>query len=332
MGAIIWSLQNCINAILDVVVIKTGLVVTDEYLLEILKEEFPNSHFDRYEESSELGIRVRSEDFDMYCWKVRKRLGELENISPLFVEDVDKCMKWMEEGIDYMGCVRQIMNLASEQFDRNNPQLVDPRPIVEKLLEENKYPWEVIKQAFNDILHQQQMSNNITPTEEILWDGGISLKNLFEKEHIPLKEDEFIDQKFINFLQANPKELEFMHWRNFERLTAEFFNRQGYEIELGPGSNDGGVDIRVYNKTGKDKPYIIIQCKRHKESHEVKIETVKSFYTDVEFEEAKKGLIATTSKVAAGGKKVVSIRKYPLEFAENKEIIDWVNNMCKRDI
>lgn len=332
MGAIVWSLQNCINAILDVVIIKTGLVVTDEYLLDILQEEFPDSHFDRYAESSELGIRVRSEDFDMYCWKVRQRLGELENISPLFVEDIDKCMEWMEEGIDYIGCVRQIMNLAAEQFDRNNPQLVDPRPIVETLLDENKYPWEVIKQAFNDILHQQQMSNNITPTEEILWDGGISLKNLFEKEHIPLKEDEFIDQKFINFLQANPQELEFMHWRNFERLTAEFFNRQGYEIELGPGSNDGGVDIRVYNKTEKDKPYIIIQCKRHKESNEVKIETVKSFYTDVAFEEAKKGLIATTSKVAAGVKKVVSIRKYPLEFAENKEVVEWVNNMCKRNI
>lgn len=330
MGAIIWSLQNCINSILDVVVIKTGLVITEEYLLELLREEFPDSYFESYEESTDVGIRVRSEDFDMYCWKIRQRLGELENISPLIVQDVEKCLEWMEQGIDYMGCVRQILSLASEHFDRENPQLLDTRPIIEKLIEEDKYPFEVIKQAFNDIIHQQQLSNNITPTEEILWDGGVSLEDLFKKEHIPINEDEFIDQKFINFLQANPKELEAMHWRNFERLTAEFFNRQGYEIELGPGTNDGGVDVRVFNKEDKTKPYIIIQCKRHKESNEVKIETIKSFYTDVAFEEAGKGLIATTSKIAAGGKKVVSIRKYPLEFAENKEIIDWVDRMCKR--
>ncbi|BFO65378.1 restriction endonuclease [Chryseobacterium sp. KCF3-3] len=330
MGAIIWSLQNCINSILDVVIIKTGLVITEEYLIELLKEEFPNSHFDRYEESADVGIRVRSEDFDMYCREIRKKLGELENTIPLFVQDVEKCVEWMEQEIDYMGCVRQIMSLAAEKYNPDDPQLIDTTFIFEKLIEDGKYPLEVIEQAFKDIIHQQQMSNNITPTEEILWDGGVSLEDLFKKEHIPINENEFIDQKFINFLQANPKELEAMHWRNFERLTAEFFNRQGYEIELGPGTNDGGVDVRVFNKEDKTKPYIIIQCKRHKESNEVKIETVKSFYTDVAFEEAGRGLIATTSKIAAGGKKVVSIRKYPLQFAENKEIIDWVDRMCKR--
>lgn len=331
MGAIIWSLQNCVNTILDIVTIKTGLVISEDYLVEILKEEFSFPYFDHYEEAKELGVRIRSEDFDMFCWKARKKMGELENISPLFVQDPDKCLEWLDDGINYVDCVRRIIDLASEQFDSNNPKLVDPLPIISKLAEENEYPLEVIEQAFSDLLHQQQMSNNINPVEEILWDGGISLNNLFEKENIPLNEDEFLDQKLINFLQANPNALEFMHWRNFERLTAEFFNRQGFEIELGPGSNDGGVDVRVYNKEERSKPYIIIQCKRHKHSNEVKIETVKSFYADVEFEGAKKGLIATTSKVAIGGKKVVSIRKYPLEFAENKEIVDWVNKMCKRN-
>lgn len=121
-----------------------------------------------------------------------------------------------------------------------------------------------------------------------------------------------------------------MHWRNFERLTAEFFNRQGYQIELGSGSHDGGIDIRVYNKNDKTKPYIIIQCKRHKESNQVKIEIVKAFFADVIFEKAQKGLIATTSKIATGGKKIISIRKYPLEYTENKEVVDWINQMSKR--
>ena len=214
--------------------------------------------------------------------------------------------------------------------DKENPTLIDPRPVLDKVISENIAPIELVLEMFKSIVDSQKLSNTIFPVEQILWDGGIDLNDLFDKESLPKISDEFIEQKFINYLEGNPDKLEKMHWRNFERLTAEFFKRQGYEVELGPGVNDGGIDVRVFDKKDKSKPYIIIQCKRHKESNQVKIETVKSFYTDVEFEGAKKGLIATTSKVSVGGKKVVSIRKYPLQFAENEEIKNWVEKMKHR--
>ena len=219
-----------------------------------------------------------------------------------------------------------------EHYDKENPKLIDPKPVVRKVLSEHIAPPEVVWDIFSSFIRVQTKSNTIYPGEVVVWDGGTDLMDLFEKESIPRDKGEYIDQKFINYLQANPSKLEVMHWRNFERLTAEFFQRDGYQVKLGPGSNDGGIDVRVYNSTDDSKPYIIIQCKRHKESNQVKIETVKSFYTDVEFEGAKMGLIATTSKVAVGGKKVVSIRKYPLKFAENKEIKDWVNKMKRRHV
>ncbi|MFD0701926.1 restriction endonuclease [Myroides pelagicus] len=330
MGSIVWNLENCVNTILDIIVIKTGIVISEDYLIEILNHDFPNSYFENYSIRKNNAVRIRSEKFDEICWSVRKRLGELEKNSPLFIQNIDKILVWEEQGICYSSLCRKILQMMSDIYNPNNPQFIDPKPIIDQLVSENEYPIEVIVEAFKDILHNQTMSNTIKPVEEILWDGGISLSDLFEKEHIPLKEDEFIDQKFINYLQANPEKLQYMHWRNFERLTAEYFNRQDFEIELGPGSNDGGIDIRVYNTTNKEKPYIIIQCKRHKESHEVKIETVKAFYADLLFEDAEKGLIATTSKIATGGKKAISIRKYPLNYAENKEITDWVNKMSKR--
>ena len=43
MGAIIWPLKNFINTLLDVAIIKTGLVISEDYLLEILIQNFPNS-------------------------------------------------------------------------------------------------------------------------------------------------------------------------------------------------------------------------------------------------------------------------------------------------
>jgi restriction system protein len=332
MGAIIWRLENVINTMLDIAVIKSGLVISEDYLLEILQQEYPSSEiFKDYNINKEKIVRIRAEDFDEYCWSIRKKLGELDsNASPLFLSDFDKFLEWESKGYNIMGVHKRFFELMKEAHDPENPKLINPTPIVEKIIAEQIAPMEVVLNALENILHNQKMSNSIKPVEEILWDGGVDLNNLFKREHIPLSENQFIDQKLINYLSANPNKLEFMHWRNFERLTAEFFNRQNYSVELGPGTNDGGVDVRVYDKKDKNKPYIIIQCKRHKESNAVKIETVKSFFTDVDFEGAKKGLIATTSSIVPGGKKVVAIRKYPLEFAENEEIKSWVHKMTKR--
>ncbi|WP_418602481.1 restriction endonuclease [Hwangdonia sp.] len=331
MGAIVWSFENFINTMLDIVVIKTGLVISESYLLEILIEEFPeDKRLPQYEEKKDYALRIRSEDFDEYCWAVRQRLGELEEVSPLFFKDINSMMTWMDKGYDPAKIFSKLIDFASDIHDPENPKLIDPNEILERAIKENIAPVPLIIEVMDGMINNQRISNVIKPVEEILWDGGIELSSLFEKESIPKSKSDFIEQKFINFLQANPEKLEFMHWRNFERLTAEFFKRKGFEVELGPGTNDGGIDVRVYDKKDNKKPYIIIQCKRHKESNQVKIETVKSFYTDVEFEGAKKGLIATTSKVAVGGKKVASIRKYPLEFAENEEIKVWVDKMKKR--
>ncbi|WP_396590310.1 restriction endonuclease [Allomuricauda sp. R78024] len=332
MGSVHLKLESLISTILDVVVIKTGLVISEGRLIQILNEEFPEDQtFQNYPERKEFGLRLRSENFDKYCWKVRQKLGELENdIRPYLVGDVDRAMEWYKKGYDPTKVMSRIIEVMGENYHPENPHLIDPKPVLDKVIAENNAPIELIREMFESILAMQKVSNSISPVEQILWDGGIDLIHFFEKELKPKKPTEFIEQKFINYFEANPEKLEFMHWRNFERLTAEFFKREGYAVELGPGSNDGGIDIRVYDKENDEKPYIIVQCKRHKESNQVKIETVKSFYTDVEFEEAKKGLIATTSRIAPGGKKVASIRKYPLEFAENQKIKDWVNKMKKR--
>ncbi|MCF0057165.1 restriction endonuclease [Dyadobacter sp. CY356] len=332
MGAIVWSLENFVNTILDIVTIKTGFSLSERDLVEILSEEFPNDFkFKDYNTDRAKIVRIRSEEFDEYCWHLRKRLGELDEHSrPFLFGDIEKTMKWIESGHDPMNVMERITQLMRESYDAENPTFIDPEPIIAKIISEDIAPLEVIIDIFSSLVNNQKLTNTIFPVEEVLWDGGTKLEEFFEKECIPKREEDFVDQKFINYLQANPQRIEYMHWRNFERLTGEFFKRMDYEVKLGPGSNDGGVDLRIYKKDDNSTPYIIVQCKRHRETNQVKIETVKSFYTDVEFEGAKTGLIATTSRIAEGGKKVVAIRKYPLQFAENQEIKNWIDVMKKR--
>ncbi len=163
------------------------------------------------------------------------------------------------------------------------------------------------------------------------WDGTAPLSGLFDTEITPADPSEYFDQKFIDYLSANSDDLKSIHWRNFERLTAEFFRRLGYEVQLGPGSKDGGIDVRVWTdrQSTAGPPLIVIQCRRYGDGKYVQIETVKALYADVVNEDAQMGLIATTSVVAPGGKKIIRTRGYPLTVAESDAVKAFTYSMWR---
>jgi Restriction endonuclease len=39
------------------------------------------------------------------------------------------------------------------------------------------------------------------------------------------------------------------------------FKNQGYGTELGPGSNDGGIDLRLYENTTRPELVTVVQAK-----------------------------------------------------------------------
>jgi len=99
---------------------------------------------------------------------------------------------------------------------------------------------------------------------------------------------------------------------------------------LGPGTKDGGVDVRVWaNERKEGPPLLLIQCKRHSKGDAVAVQWIKALWADVTAEGAKAGLIATTSSVSKDGKKLCAARMYPLSFAENKQIVEWTRGMWR---
>ena len=161
------------------------------------------------------------------------------------------------------------------------------------------------------------------------WDGVVALDRLFQGEHIPDDPEVYLDQRYIDYLAKNSEQMGEIHWRNFERLTTEFFRQQGYEVDLGTGTKDGGVDVRIWTdrESKAGPPLMLIQCKRYK--NVVGIEMVKAFWTDVDFEGAERGLIATTSSVSRDSKKICDVRKWPMSFAEAADVKRWARTMWR---
>ena len=152
------------------------------------------------------------------------------------------------------------------------------------------------------------------------WKDTESLDSLFKGSSKEPEYGKYIDQRFVNYLSTNQDKLENIHWRKFEELTAEYFFSSGYEVELGPGSNDDGVDVRVWEKyqnPDEDTPHIIIQCKRQKKKIEKVV--VKGLYSDIQFFGAKYGLIVTTSELSVGARKTIMTRGYSIQELINME-------------
>jgi restriction system protein len=112
-------------------------------------------------------------------------------------------------------------------------------------------------------------------------------------------------------------------------LTAEYFDREGYTVDIGKGRNDGGIDIRVWkNKLdSEDPPLILIQCKRYKEKNTIDRTVVKALWADLQHENAESGLIVTTSSISSGAAKDCIARGYNIKQADKKVISTWLDSM-----
>ena len=168
-------------------------------------------------------------------------------------------------------------------------------------------------------------------TRDVPLSDRLALDALFESEQLPAGDDCYFDQRFINYLDSRPERLKDMHWRQFEGLTAEWFQRNGYEAELGPGRNDGSIDVRLWQREAVPgaPPAVIVQCKR--QQRKVERVVVKALYADMLAEGAGAGLIVTTSDISPGAASDINARAYPITAANRAQVHRWIAEMRKPD-
>lgn len=158
------------------------------------------------------------------------------------------------------------------------------------------------------------------------WKRLLCLGDLFHSESLCEEGGRFIDQRFIDYLVPNFERIGEIHWRQFEALSAEYFQRGGYNVSLGEGRNDGGVDVRAWKEDENGTPCtILVQCKRQKAK--VGKVVVKALYADVLDENATSGMLVTTSSLEPGAQSVCTQRGYPISVTDRVKLREWINAM-----
>lgn len=325
MGAINAEVQFFRDIITEELACKSGLLLTDHEAGTLLRRD-SGGDADVFEGDDDGFLRIRAEDLEDLIVRLRAQVGELPDAKHGLHDRIGWLKELLQQGIDPAPIYEAFGFVVRSGKYKN----IDETAAAE-MVEISGMSALLVYQFLLHTATQMDRSMSWMHAEAVNIDWAVPLRNVFESENVPDDPDDYLDQRYIDYFVKNSEDLAKMQWRNFERLTAEFFHRKGYEVVLGPGTNDGGVDVRVWpansNKTGP--PLLLVQCKRHSKKNDVAIETVKSFWSDVAWENAKHGLIATTSRIAPGGIATSRARRWPLGFAENKQVAHWVKTMWR---
>lgn len=308
---------------------KSGLALNNNEMIELLDKDDPL--LDIFTSQKEDFCRIRTDHIENTFQKFLYRLGV---ISQDFVGHAPTLLniEFRNDPIKEKLLQQVLYYLGKIHFDKGKQSIFND-------FDENQYYQNIQIQFGNEaLIIARRLIELIKDSEEaspwnwffarvVDWKSPLELKNLFESESLDAMYGKFIDQRYLNYLSTNIDKLGSMHWRQFEALTAEYFERKGYKVEIGCGRNDGGIDVRVWQSNANESvpPVQLIQCKRTKSKIDKVL--VKSLWADVINENAKGGIIVTTSSFSPGAREVCKARKYPIREVNRAKVIQWLNEL-----
>lgn len=315
------KITDIMDTIQEIIIFKAGVYLQAEEIRDVLKRINTDLANVLLETEDDSYHRFKPEEIEHVINEIRVSIGELSDSDPLPLFNL------MKRFPEHQAEIASVVNVMQQCMDWHINEYGLEVPLGENfvvcLMNKSSASRKICDLVFYAIV--QTLNRSISYRQSIKnWDGVVKLSDLFESEILPDSTEIYFDQRFIDYLSNNTHSLYGMNWRQFEGLTAEFFKRNGFQVKLGGGRKDGGIDIYALDsETGQ---MLIIQLKRYAQGKSVDVNSIKALYFDVVDKNADHALLATTSIICPEGKKI-SARNYPISLAEHNNIVHWVKSM-----
>ena len=132
--------------------------------------------------------------------------------------------------------------------------------------------------------------------------------------------------ELFEFFEKNPGKLYDIKPRQLEYYVGEIFRNRGYEVYIGRGTNDGGIDLRLYQKTEIDQITTLVQVKKYTKTLPIRLDAVAALYGHVEAEKAQKGLFITTSRYLPSAKALTGRLSKQIMLSDSNDLVNWSKN------
>ncbi|CAM4057184.1 restriction endonuclease [Cereibacter sphaeroides] len=122
-----------------------------------------------------------------------------------------------------------------------------------------------------------------------------------------------------------PDDLYRLEWREYETLLARIFQSQGFDVELGPGRGDEGVDIRLIQRDPIGDIVTLVQAKKYGAGNKIDQTQVAALYGIQQSEDANFSMFVTTSAYAPVAKRFSAREKVQgrLALKDSSHVAEW---------
>jgi len=295
---------------------KAGLVVSKERLQSILKQHNTCQQLlDNYSNP----VVLNEVEYESLFFNLFRALGVISNnicsnglvfenfIKKNCVKDSTCCeiasffVEWLKE---QLGKNKKSLNYGDFIIDSIDKFGATVYPLAVEIVDYyQEYLW-------GNVYYKKSKFGDIKPIE---------LSQLYDCKNNNSGLGEYFDQRYIDFLSNNLEEIDNIHWRKFEELSAQFFKSNGFDVQLGRGTKDNGTDaILTINKQRT-----ILQCKREKRN--VKADMVKILGFNLEHSNFDLGVIFCSHDVTKEGYKVIENYKLKIDVINRNIIVNYLN-------
>jgi hypothetical protein len=123
------------------------------------------------------------------------------------------------------------------------------------------------------------------------------------------------------YFSDHPGDFERLSSRAFEELVSSVFTARGWKTQVGPGSGDGGVDVRMWVESPLGDALTLVQAKRYAKHRPIQLEAVAALEAHSKRESAS-GLFVTTSRYLPGVREWAS-RNEQMMLADSADLAAW---------
>jgi restriction system protein len=336
MGGIWMARESFVSSFVEIVGFKAGLVLTAEKLAEHLGSHDPDLA-KRLLDPEVGGFRMESTGYEDAVAHLLHQVGVLDTpVAGMPVADVFHKFRGDPERDPLIEPVGELFVEALKMgsiYGMVRLPTPDLSPFIKRAGELYGPLGTDVAAEYERGVARYLVRSPWLQTRHIDWKDERELADLFKSEKLESMHGQFFDQRFIDYLAKNfEDEIDDIHWRQFEGMAAEHFGREGFRVELGPGRNDDGVDLRVFPAKADPTlpPMIIVQCKR--ERRKIGKSLVKAVWADTVHEKADSGLIVTTSSLSPGAETLRTARAYPVDAIDRPKLRAWIEAMKSEPI
>ena len=292
---------------------KGGLIITENQLFSVIKDR---NLLEKLNKNKKSFVSVNEIEFEEFPIILLSSIGTISCCDPILVFN-NLYKKYNSFNQKQEEILKRFIEFLKNELNKNTKKIC-LYDFLESIIQNDELSYISFAIDVINCFVEHYISSPYSLQAKYPKNNVVSLDDLFENEKSNLKTGEYFDQRYIDYLYKNFGDLSKIHWRKFEELTAQFFQNEGYIVEISRGRKDGGIDVIAK----KDENILLIQCKRWKNA--VDVNTIKVLHDDVTYNDAKAGVLVSIHGVSRDAKRIIKNRNYKISIIDQNEIFEML--------